>query len=188
VDSTTAAFFTRLDELATNPKQSVDFGAWLQYYVFDVIGELTFSNRLGFLERGSDVEGVIESIAWNFDKNSVLGQMPWLDLVTHKNPIYLKFMAAPIASPILAFGDRRMLERLNPDDTKLEEETPDIVVTDPELQAKAGKSSELAKHDFLSRFLDSKEAHPEVSTRSKSLPICSYVFLPSFLSYHQHSA
>jgi hypothetical protein len=114
--------------------------------------------------------------------------MPWLDLVIYKNPIYLKFMAAPIASPILTFGDRRMLERLNPDDTKLEEETPDIVVTDPELQAKADKSSELAKHDFLSRFLDSKEAHAEVSTRSKSLPICLYVFLPSLLSYLQHSA
>lgn len=110
-----------------------------------------------------------------------------LDLVTYKNPIYLKFMAAPIASPILAFGDHRILERLNPDDAKLEEETPDIVVTDPELQAKASKSSELAKHDFLSRFLDSKEVHPEVLTRSKSLPMYSYVSLPSLLSYHQHS-
>lgn len=50
VDSTTAAFVTWLDELATNLKQPVDFGAWLQYYAFDVIGKLT--SYLDFLKQG----------------------------------------------------------------------------------------------------------------------------------------
>lgn len=29
---------------------------------FDVIGELTFSKSLGFLERGSDVDGIITAL------------------------------------------------------------------------------------------------------------------------------
>lgn len=29
---------------------------------FDVVGEITFSKRLGFLEEGRDVEGIMEGI------------------------------------------------------------------------------------------------------------------------------
>lgn len=41
-----------------------DFGQWLQFYAFDVIGELTFSKRLGFVERGEDVDGIIGNLEW----------------------------------------------------------------------------------------------------------------------------
>ena len=33
-------------------------------FAFDVMGELTFSKRLGFLERAEDVDGIMTSI-WN---------------------------------------------------------------------------------------------------------------------------
>lgn len=32
---------------------------------FDVVGEITFSKRLGFLEEGRDVEGIMANI-WNW--------------------------------------------------------------------------------------------------------------------------
>lgn len=35
------------------------------YEKFDVVGEITFSKRLGFLEEGRDVEGIMESI-WHW--------------------------------------------------------------------------------------------------------------------------
>jgi hypothetical protein len=34
---------------------------------FDVIGELTFSKPLGFLEKGADVEGIIEALEHMLD-------------------------------------------------------------------------------------------------------------------------
>lgn len=45
---------------------------WLQMFAFDVIGELTFSKRFGFLERGEDVDGIMEGL-WNtFKKTSLV--------------------------------------------------------------------------------------------------------------------
>lgn len=50
-----------------------NLSTWLQWYAFDVIGELTFSKRLGFVDRGEDVEGIIQSIEWMLDYASVVG-------------------------------------------------------------------------------------------------------------------
>ena len=35
--------------------QSIDLGAWLQRYGFDVIGAITFQRRFGFMEKLEDV-------------------------------------------------------------------------------------------------------------------------------------
>jgi hypothetical protein len=39
-----------------------DFGEWLHFFAFDVIGELTWSKRLGFVEKGIDIEGIIQKV------------------------------------------------------------------------------------------------------------------------------
>ncbi len=57
--------------------QNVDMGLFVQLFAFDVIGEVTFSNRFGFMDAGSDngffsqIETVNRSGAW-------LGQVPTL--------------------------------------------------------------------------------------------------------------
>jgi hypothetical protein len=65
VDSTTTIFLNQLSARYANkvdPDEVCDLGAWLQYYAFDVIGELTFSRRLGFVDRGVDVDGIIHDL------------------------------------------------------------------------------------------------------------------------------
>jgi hypothetical protein len=64
VDSTTTEFFRQLDQRYANESAVLDFGTWLQYYAFDVIGELTYSKRLGFVDQGKDVDNVIGSLDW----------------------------------------------------------------------------------------------------------------------------
>lgn len=160
IDSTTAVFFTKLDELFTSTGKVCDLGTWLQWFAFDVIGELTFSKRLGFLERAEDVEGITKSVAANFDRCSVLGQMPWLDLVTYKNPIYLRFFAKPVGSPIVTFGQRRLQERMQGRD----DERKEIDIPDPALREKVLNGTIPSKPDFLSRFLTLHEEKPDVVT------------------------
>lgn len=60
VDSTTDVYIERTKELflGANPPRC-DFSRWLQYYAFDVIGELTWSKRLGYIEKNEDVDGII---------------------------------------------------------------------------------------------------------------------------------
>jgi hypothetical protein len=38
---------------------AIDFPEWLQYYAFDVVGELTYGKRHGFLDTGEDVGNII---------------------------------------------------------------------------------------------------------------------------------
>jgi hypothetical protein len=49
IDPTTAVLFSRLDETFAGSEEACDLGEWLQFFAFDIIGELTFSKRLGFL-------------------------------------------------------------------------------------------------------------------------------------------
>ena len=170
IDSTTAVFLSRLDETYASTSKVCDLGQWLQWYAFDVIGELTFSKRLGFLEGAKDVENIIASVAANFDRCSVLGQMPWLDLLTYKNPLYLKFFAKPLSSPILSFGQRRVDERLRGEE---ESASPEINVADPALRGSVLHGSMPSKPDFLSRFLTLHEEQPDVITDRQLL---AYLF------------
>ena len=73
IDSTTNAFLRQMRErFADKPGVQCNFSTWLQWYAFDVIGELTFSKRLGFLDGGVDVEGIIKSIEGILDYAAVV--------------------------------------------------------------------------------------------------------------------
>ena len=70
VDSTMRVFFEQLDKLFVQTGDFCDLGVWLQMFAFDVMGEITFSKRLGFLESAKDVDGIMESIWRYFQKAS----------------------------------------------------------------------------------------------------------------------
>lgn len=168
VDSTVDVFLTTLEERYTvedtagknssggggsRPSSAgpvLDLGRYLQFFAFDVIGELTFSRRLGFLESGDDVDSIISAIGANFEYFSVLGQIPWLDeAILGKNPVYIKYFRKSVSSPILQFAQGLLKERLQ------------------EMENGGAKdgvspcSSSLEKPDFLSRFLKVRKEQAE---------------------------
>ena len=172
VDSTTAVFLSRLDELyARDNGTPCDLGKWLGWYAFDVIGELTFSKRLGFLEQAHDVGGISGSIWDNFKKHAVLGQMPSLEWWTSKNPMYQRLSPKPVTSPIIRFGQERMQERL---DGKGSDTAASSEIADPDLRAKVLHGTLPSKPDFLSRFLKLHEEQPEVVDQRQLL---AYLFM-----------
>ena len=63
VESTLSVFLSQTEKLFESQGSVCNFGRWLQYFAFDVIGELTWSKRIGFIERNEDVSGIIEFIA-----------------------------------------------------------------------------------------------------------------------------
>ena len=62
VDSTIGFFLQRLEEAQGKAGGKIDLGTWLQWFAFDVMGEITFSKRLGFLDEAKDVDGIMGSI------------------------------------------------------------------------------------------------------------------------------
>ncbi|ERF75874.1 hypothetical protein EPUS_01240 [Endocarpon pusillum Z07020] len=131
VDTTISYFFARLDKLFVQTGDVCDLGAWLQMFAFDVMGELTFSKRLGFLERAEDVDGIMGSIWHYFHKTSPV------DWLWAKNPILQRLQSVRM-NPIVGFGLARIAERKsaakNPSD----------------------KESSTNSRDFLSRFLEAQ--------------------------------
>lgn len=59
VDNTTKLFLKRTEELYVKNPDGCDFTRWLQFYAFDVIGEITYSKRHGFIEKNKDIDGIV---------------------------------------------------------------------------------------------------------------------------------
>ena len=59
VDETTEKFLDQTQALFASKNTVCDFAEWLQFYAFDVIGNITYSKRHGFVERGEDVDGMV---------------------------------------------------------------------------------------------------------------------------------
>ena len=142
VDSATELFLSRLEELYVSsdsgkPAVVCNLGKWLQYYAFDVIGELTFSKRFGFLDQGDDVGGIISSFR-KAEYVIALGQMPWLDRYIRR-PL-ARWSLKPPTSAVVAFTRERIAEKLS---GSADKECSD-------------------RKDMLSRFLDAKKAYPDL--------------------------
>ena len=71
INSSIRVFFSQLDKLYTHG-ESCDIGAWIELFVYDVLGELTFSKRYGLLEMGRDVDNIISDVDSHFNKVSLV--------------------------------------------------------------------------------------------------------------------
>lgn len=66
VDDTTEVFLDQTEALFSSKNATCDFAQWLQFYAFDVIGEITYSKRHGFVDRGEDVDGMVKYLGGLF--------------------------------------------------------------------------------------------------------------------------
>ncbi|KAH6642759.1 pisatin demethylase [Boeremia exigua] len=155
VDSTTEAFVKQLKQRFADRQDDsgiCDLGTWLQYYAFDVIGELTFSARIGFVDRGLDVDSIIGDLEWLLNYVAVVGQIPWLDRLLLKNPVrmlFSKYNLFKATSSVAVFARQRMSER----------------------QMKPAEDSTLSSKDFLSRFMDANKKDPTFISKDRVLAL-----------------
>lgn len=173
VDNTTKLFLKQTERLFANKPEGCDLTRWLQFYAFDVIGEITYSKRHGFVEKNEDIDGIVSYLTQLFNyvapvslphpvistkevylQSKQVGQIPLLDRLFLKNPIYLKLGEWGLMDatfPVAKFARARMAERL-PD---LNSEKGNILPTSDK------KKPTL---DLLSKFLAAQETRPEFMT------------------------
>ncbi|MCJ1309075.1 hypothetical protein MMC25_002730 [Agyrium rufum] len=108
VDSSIELFFRRIDELYV-PGKAFDLGEWLELFVYDTMGELTFSKRYGFLEAGQDVDNIIQDVESFFNYVSLIGQVPWVDLRLGYTP-WMTRLFKQDTSAQMVFQAKRMAE------------------------------------------------------------------------------
>ncbi|XDG03462.1 hypothetical protein ABKA04_003077 [Annulohypoxylon sp. FPYF3050] len=80
LDDCTKLFISKMNGVI-GPKDSapVDLAAWLQYYAFDSLGAVNFSQKLGFLESGTDVDGICHLDHDQMMYFAVWGQIPVIE-------------------------------------------------------------------------------------------------------------
>ncbi|KFY02696.1 hypothetical protein O988_01969 [Pseudogymnoascus sp. VKM F-3808] len=153
VDSTTALFLSQTDKLYAAPGVICDFARWLQYYAFDVIGNMTYSERHGFIERNEDIEGIISYLGKLFSYVAPIGQIPFLDLLLLKNPLYLlaaQYGFIDATFPVARFARARLEERIASSPSKPASSSPP---------------------DLLSKFIAAQQIHPETVTQKEVLTL-----------------
>jgi cytochrome P450 len=62
VDKCIKTLLERLRQVSDGGKKPINPVRWMQYFAFDVLGQINFSQDLGFLEAGTDVGGIISAI------------------------------------------------------------------------------------------------------------------------------
>ncbi|KAJ5197949.1 pisatin demethylase [Penicillium cinerascens] len=163
VDSCTQIFLSQLRNFADR-KASVDLGVWLQYYAFDVVGEITFAKKLGFLEEGRDIDGMIEAIQGMLAYASLCGQVPEMHPLLLGNPLF------PILMPSMETWNQVLQFTLKAINSR------SSLHRDGELDAgeKGGGK------DMLSRWMDIHHTDPEkLSTRDVIVHLSTNVFAGS---------
>ncbi|KAL4742811.1 hypothetical protein BDV11DRAFT_202464 [Aspergillus similis] len=152
VNQTVELFLDQTAALFANTGKTCDFARWLQFFAFDVIGSITYSKRHGFIEKNEDIDGILKSLARIFDYAGPIGQMPWLDKLLWKNPVYdilQKWGIADNSHPVAIFARQRMNERLTVDNH-----------TDPGVEQ---------QQDLLTKFIQAGKDRPDFMTEKRVL-------------------
>ncbi|WPG98294.1 Hypothetical protein R9X50_00108200 [Acrodontium crateriforme] len=163
VDRTTDTFIIETARrFCGSTPQSCDFSRWLQFFAFDVIGELTWSKRLGFVERNEDVDGIVKFVGDFLAYAGPIGQMPWLDMLWKKNPIKLWLQRLGLDKSTFAvtrFAQTQAADRAN----EMAKIKSDGILDD----------SRGRPVDLLMKFTQAQHDHPEFMTDKQVLASCT---------------
>ncbi|KAF2092557.1 cytochrome P450 oxidoreductase [Rhizodiscina lignyota] len=100
----------KLDKFADSGR-TCDLTDWLHWFSFDdqLLGEVAFSVRFGFLEKECDVGGCIAGIDEIQFYDGLIGQVPPLDYLLRRNPILPHlpswFQSPPLQIAVMAIGE-----------------------------------------------------------------------------------
>ncbi|KAM3077369.1 hypothetical protein ACMFMG_006719 [Clarireedia jacksonii] len=151
VDNCTEMLCARFRELSDCAGQTVDLQHWLQCYAFDMIGEITFGRRFGFLEMGEDVDGVFRAIDARGLYATLVGVWPWVHGWVHG-----LMPSTGGYGYVLGYTMRQIEERVK-------------VLKDPR---NAGEKEREGTPDMVTRILMASEKDPKTVTRWDLISTC----------------
>ncbi|KAL3421108.1 cytochrome P450 [Phlyctema vagabunda] len=157
VDETINFFMkTTTDRYANKigPEGSLDIGQWMQYFAFDVLGQLVYGERHGFIERNDDVDGIIGVVNVGNIYNYNIGHVSWMDSFLYKNPM-LNWLAEKgyidLAFAVIPFARKHITKRENRPKTGVDESTGSL----------------------LDRMLALQENNPEMLSNIEIVKLCA---------------
>ncbi|KAJ4984443.1 Pisatin demethylase 18 [Stagonosporopsis vannaccii] len=110
VDSCIDIFLGKLNNFARS-RATIDLAHWFQCYAFDVLGEITYSERFGFLDKGEDIAGTLVALDKSMVYSTLIGIFPRLHPVLY--PILEKIPGSGAAGRtyLMGFVQKKIDER-----------------------------------------------------------------------------
>ena len=144
VDQIIRLFVDRVTAEFSDKSKACNIADWLHYMAFDLILHLTFGSSLGFLNHGSDVDGLMEMQRASMGWISLASQMPALRYLHRHNPFLL------LKKNHSNFGVTFVLPRLIEHQRRLAQQQKTKVS-----HGNAGDGSNIGEYgdDFITRFL-----------------------------------
>ncbi|KAL4784109.1 cytochrome P450 [Aspergillus varians] len=94
IDATIGLMLDKFDQFSEN-REVVAFDYWFNFLAFDIVGEVVFSERFGFLESGKDLGGSISNSRSLNAYIAAAGYFQWLHNLTLGNPLLSKLDLMP---------------------------------------------------------------------------------------------
>ena len=125
----------------------IDFSNWLHFFTDDAITNITYGTRIGHMEAGEDVDGILAYMYTLVRKTIIMAQVPDLDLVFRKNPVRMWLNRHgwfnPPPSKSVTFAVERQQARR-------------------QLLAERKVGGDSGEQTLTDKFIHAAEAHPDV--------------------------
>ena len=166
VDDCADLLCQRLEEMSAKDGSdgagAVNMGHWLQCYAFDVIGMITYSKRMGFLDFGEDVGDVMRNLEDHLAYATLVGVYPWLHPIIFNIRNWLAGSRGKGRQFILNFTQDCMAAH---------QAKPKAQIAEEGLKTRDGDQG--GTLDFLSKFMQKHAENPEVFTSYHALAGCT---------------
>lgn len=126
-------------------KNQVDIGEWLQYFAMDMLIRIAFSDSLGLLDRGEDIDGTLAAVMARFDHWGRWGAIPSVDYGLNKSRLATALRGV--------------------------EDSPLARVAQAKLEARKNSADKLSYKDLCSKFLEGQSKYPQLVRQDEILGI-----------------
>jgi hypothetical protein len=166
----------------------IDFYEWLHFFTDDAITNVTYGSRLGHLDAGEDVNGILKFVYGVSKYHMLVSQAPVVDLVYGKNPIWMWlnrhgwFNSPPPKSVLFAIKHQQERRQLLAE-KKIDGDTEAQTLTDKFLHAVEAHPDVMGSNEILAMGLSIIVAGSD--TTAISLSAFFYYVLKSPLCYRR---
>lgn len=99
---------TQLVEIFADRK-TVDISAWFQCFATEVVQRVAFTDKLGFLDKGGDINGIMAAVMKRFDHWLAWAALPAVEWVIMKSP--LAKLKPKVDSPLANVSRQKLASR-----------------------------------------------------------------------------
>jgi cytochrome P450 len=152
IDECVEIFLQRMASFSSS-SESIDMAHWFQCYAFDVMGDITYSERFGFLDNGEDIGGLLAALDSSMVYSTLAGIYAWAHPYLYAIMEKIPGSGAAGRDFLMKFVQQKISER-NHARTKLDGDTK---------QQRLDASGDAPK-DFLDKLTDAHERDPQKVT------------------------